>query len=198
MTANLGIYDGTQRTAATDAVGDQPRIQPAGGTTYLPRHAGSTVTLSQTIIGVQGFTLLAPAAIDRVIFEVTTGAAGTAIVALFDSTPTASPNSLIWNGEADTTASGTKTLLCDIPLRPATYWWGVMGGTATAVVRGDASNSSSPNSAGPRRADGVGDNLSRTGAYRATMPSGALRPYPAWTIEVFNGGVANVAFRFAR
>jgi hypothetical protein len=197
VTANLGIYDGVQRPAV-EAFGDQPSIYPAGGTWFSPRHIGSTFVVSQTVIGVQGFTLLAPAVIDRVRFEVTTGAAGTGIVALFDSTPDASPNSLIWNGEADTTASGTKTLLCDIPLRPATYWWGVMGGTATATVRGDAAGSSTPTSALPRRSSANPDNLPRNGAYRATMPSGALRPYPAWTIEVFNGGVANVEFRFAR
>ena len=197
MTANLGIFDGVQRPAV-GAIGDQPRMQPAGGTWFFSRHSGSTFALSQGIIAVQGFTLLAPAIIDRVRFEVTTGAAGTAIVALFDSTPDASPNSLIWSGEADTTTNGVKTLVCDIPLRPATYWWGVMGGTATATVRGDAPGTSSPNSASPRRLNTMSDNLSRIGAYRASMPSGALRPYPAWTIDFFNGGVANVEFRFAR
>lgn len=198
MTVNAGLVNGVTRPPIPVAVkGDQPRIEPASGTWFLPRFANSNLFVSQTAMGVQGFTVLNNCVIDQFRCSCTTAAAGTAIMALYDSDSTASPRTLIWQGTVDTTTTGQKSVVSNASLTAGTYWVGIMGGTAAAQFQGDNFTTSSPNSAAPR-STGTADNLSRTGAYVFTGAATGTPPStPRWSIAIFTAGVANVEMRFA-
>ena len=182
---------------STIAQGDQPRLTPTSGTLYVPRHIGGTFALSTAGMGVQGFTLTAPAVINQIRFRVTVGSAGLAAVALYGSTSQSAPDTLIWTGTADTTSTGFKAVSLSESLTPGTYWVGVMGNTATATVYGDAATTSTPSSGAPRNAGGW-DNLPRSGAYYFTsVVTGVPDVSPTWLYAVNARGVTTIEVRFA-